>query len=141
MKAKWLVLLFGIAAINMGFSGTKSGENNNTADPSNQASVADGKKMIIAKLTLKPEKVKEFITAAREMIEKSNKESGCTFYQLYQDPYDNSKFVFIEEYKNQAAVDAHFSTEYFKAFGPKIAGLVAAPTEIKIISVAEEVVK
>ena len=93
------------------------------------------------RLTVKPEKVKEFIEAAREMIEKSNKESGCSFYQLYQDPYDNTKFVFVEEYKNQAAVDAHFASDYFKGFSPKIGDLVAAPAEIKIVTVANEVIQ
>ena len=103
--------------------------------------VAKGKMMIVAKLSVKPEKAKNFTAVAKEMIEKSNTESGCSFYQLYQDPYNSSKFVFVEEYKNQAAVDAHFATDYFKAFGPKIADLVSGPAEIKVISVAKEVVK
>ena len=103
-----------------------------------QATTADTKMVIIAKLSVKPEKTKDFIKIAKEIIEKSNKEPGCLSYQLYQDPYDASKFVFVEEYKNQAAVDSHFATEHFKAFGPKIGDLVSAPAEIKVISVAKE---
>jgi len=95
--------------------------------------------MIVAKLTIKAEKVKAFTEAAKEIIEKSNKEPGCKFYQLYQDPYDNTKFVFVEEYKNQAAVDAHFAADYFKAFGPKIKDLVKEPGKIKIVTVGKEV--
>lgn len=97
--------------------------------------------MIVAKLNVKAEKVKAFTEAAKEIIEKSNKEPGCKSYQLYQDPYDNTKFVFVEEYKNQAAVDAHFAADYFKAFGPKIADMVQEPAKIKIISVSKEVMK
>ena len=99
------------------------------------------KKVIIAKVSVKPEKVSDFAEAARGIIEKTNKESGCTFYQLYQNPYDSTKFVFVEEYKNQAAVDAHFSAEYFKAFGPEIGDLVTGPPEIKIVTVSGEVVQ
>ena len=95
--------------------------------------------MIVAKLKVKPEKVKAFTEAAKEMIEKSNKEAGCKSYQLYQDTYNNTSFVFVEEYKNQAAVDAHFASDYFKAFGPKIGDLVAEPAKIKIVTVAKEV--
>ena len=100
--------------------------------------VTDPKMVIIAKVSVKPEKTKDFIAVAKEIIEKSNKEPGCLSYQLYQDPYDASKFVFVEEYKNQAAVDSHFATEHFKAFGPKIGDMVSAPADIKVISVAKE---
>ncbi|OFY49831.1 MAG: hypothetical protein A2X22_00370 [Bacteroidetes bacterium GWF2_49_14] len=97
--------------------------------------------MIIAKVSVKPDKTRVFVAAAREIIEKSNKEAGCSFYQLYQDPYDNSRFVFVEEYRNQAAVDAHFATDHFKGFGAKIGDLVAGPPDIKIITVAAEAKK
>ena len=110
-------------------------------DLSSKLPVNSGKMMIVARLSVKPERTKAFTAAAREMIEKSNQEGGCSFYQLYQDPYNSSKFVFVEEYKNQAAVDAHFATEYFKAFGPKIGDFVSGPPEIKVISVAGEVLK
>jgi quinol monooxygenase YgiN len=36
-------------------------------------------------------------------------------------------------------VDAHFASDYFKAFGPKMVDLVAEPGKIKIITVAKEV--
>jgi len=131
MKTKLSVLLLCIAVISSCTSKRTGGS----------APVADYKMMIIAKLSVKPEKVKDFVAVAKEMIEKSNQESGCSSYQLYQDPYDNSKFVFVEEYKNQAAIDTHFSMEYFKAFGPKIGDFVKGPAEIKIVSVAKEVFK
>ncbi|TAL62185.1 MAG: antibiotic biosynthesis monooxygenase [Bacteroidetes bacterium] len=141
MKAKLLVMLFCAAVVYSSCGGKKSGGSLQVADNQAKASAPEYKMMIIAKLAVKPEKVKVFIDAAREMIEKSNKEGGCSFYQLYQDPYDNSKFVFVEEYKNQAAVDNHFASEYFKGFGPKISDLVAGPAEIKVISVAKEVIQ
>jgi quinol monooxygenase YgiN len=105
------------------------------------APVAESKMMIIANLVIKPEKVKDFTEAAKEIIELSNKEAGCSFYQLYQNPYDNSKFVFVEEYTNQAAVDAHFATEHFNAFGPRIGDMIVGAPEIKIITVGKEVIQ
>jgi quinol monooxygenase YgiN len=141
MKIKLLVLLVSFAVICISFGSKNSHENLQAADTLNKMAVPDYKMMITAKLSVKPDKIKDFIAAAKEIIEKSNKETGCDFYQLYQDPYDNTRFIFIEEYKNQAAVDAHFATDYFNAFGPKISDLVAAPGVIKIISVAKEVKK
>jgi quinol monooxygenase YgiN len=138
MKTKLLVLLFNLALISSSYGIKKTGENASGTSNLIQAPVTDYGMMIIAKLTVKPEKVKAFTEAAKEIIEKSNKESGCKSYQLYQDPYDNTKFVFVEEYKNQAAVDAHFASDYFKAFGPKISDFVVEPGKIKIITVAKE---
>jgi quinol monooxygenase YgiN len=141
MKVKLLVLLFSFAVIFCSCGNKKSADAAQVTGTFITMPDTDYKMMITAKVSVKPEKVKDFIEAAKEMIEKSNKEAGCTFYQLFQDPYDNSKFIFVEEYKNQASVDTHFATDYFGAFGTKIADLVAAPADIKIISVASEVNK
>jgi quinol monooxygenase YgiN len=139
MKAKLLVLLFSLALISSSYGSKKTAENVRDGAKSLQTAVSDYGMMIIAKVSVKPDKVKAFTEAAKDIIAKSNKEPGCKSYQLYQDPYDNTKFVFVEEYKNQAAVDAHFASDYFKAFGPKIADLVAEPAKIKIVTVAKEV--
>jgi quinol monooxygenase YgiN len=141
MKAKLLILLFSLALFSSTYGSKKAGENSKSAGNLTQTTATVYGMMIVAKLTVKPDKVKAFTDAAKEIIEKSNKEAGCKSYQLYQDPYDNTKFVFVEEYNNQAAVDAHFASDYFKAFGPKISDLVAEPAKIKIISIAKEEVK
>jgi quinol monooxygenase YgiN len=141
MKVKLIILLVLVALSFSSCNNKKSAEKSIAATQSVSTAAPEYKMMIVAKLGVKPEKTKEFIEAAREMIEKSNKESGCTFYQLYQDPYDNSKFVFVEEYKNQAAVDAHFATDYFKGFGPKITDFITGPPAIKVISMAKEVIQ
>jgi quinol monooxygenase YgiN len=141
MKTKLLVLVFSLVLISSSYGNKKTGENSLKTGNLIQVPATDYGMMIVAKLTVKPDKVKAFAEAAKEIIEKSNKEAGCKSYQLYQDPYDNTKFVFVEEYKNQAAIDAHFASDYFKAFGPKISDLVVAPAKIKIISVANEVNK
>jgi quinol monooxygenase YgiN len=95
-------------------------------------------KMITAKVFIKSGKETEFITAAKMMIENSNKEEGCLGYMLYQDPYEKTNFIFVEKYKNQAAIDIHFATPYFKEFGTLTADWTSKPMEIKIIDVAGE---
>ena len=141
MKTKLLTLLLLLAVVSVSCGNNKSGENMNTSKTLTAAPSVDYKMMIIAKLSIKPEKIKDFNEVAKEMVEKSNTESGCSFYQLYQDPYDNSKYVVVEEYKNKAAVDAHFASDYFKAFGPKIGDMIIGAPEIKVISVAKEVIQ
>jgi quinol monooxygenase YgiN len=139
MKTKLLVIIFSVALLSTSYGSANTVKNMKNKENPKQSSSDEFGMMIVAKLSVKPEKVKAFTEAAKEMIEKSNKEAGCKSYQLYQDPYNNTSFVFVEEYKNQAAVDAHFASDYFKAFGPKIGDLVAEPAKIKIVTVTKEV--
>lgn len=99
---------------------------------------SDCQKMITAKVFIKPGREADFISAAQQMIENSNKEEGCLEYMLYQDPYETTNFIFVEKYKDQAAIDFHFGTSYFMEFGDLIADMTSKPTEIKILGIIEE---
>jgi len=90
------------------------------------------KKIISAQVFIKPEKVDAFLEATKSLIEKSRAEEGCVSYSLYQDPQDKTKFLFFEEWKNQAAVDFHFDTEHFKKFGETLNDCASAPAVITI---------
>jgi quinol monooxygenase YgiN len=142
MREKLSVLVLGIGILLSSCGNQKKVEKpQDSSIPVAGVPVPAPKMMIVAKISVKPEKADLFIEAAKDIIEKSNAEEGCTFYQLYRDPYDPSKFIFVEEYKDQAAVDFHFAADYFNAFGPKIADYVSGAAEIKVISVGEEVIK
>lgn len=93
------------------------------------------KKIITAQLFVKSEKVSDFLAAARPLIDSSNTEPGCESYTLYQNPYDKTRFIFVEIWKDQVAIDNHFSKPYFKAFGPKTGNWLMQPTEVKIFDV------
>jgi len=97
-----------------------------------------GKKIIGAKLTIKAEKVDEFALAAKAIIAASRAEPGCISYTLYQDPYERTVFFFFEEWKDQAAIDAHFVMPHFKSFGEKMKDLAAGPAGITIYSCPSE---
>jgi quinol monooxygenase YgiN len=71
------------------------------------------------------------------MVENSNKEEGCLSYELFQSPYEKSVFIFVEFYKNQAAIDFHFATPYFTEFGNTIGEMTSKPAEIKIFNGSE----
>jgi quinol monooxygenase YgiN len=141
MRTKLVVLLIGLAVCFGSCNNNKPTEITKAVDATMQTAVEGYKMVIIARLSVKPDKIANFTEAAKDIIEKSNKETGCISYQLFQNPYDNTKFVFVEEYKDQAAVDAHFAADYFAAFGPKIADFITGAPEIKVLSVAKEVAK
>jgi len=74
--------------------------------------------MIVLKvdMLIKPgaeEKCKECI---RILQENSRKEPGCLMYVGHQSTEDPRKFMFYEQYKDQAALEAHRAAPYFKQY-------------------------
>ena len=75
---------------------------------------------IVATIKAKPGMEKEFETVAKELVAKVNaNEPGCTLYAIHHAEAPQT-YVFMERYADQAAVDAHRGTEYFKALGRKM---------------------
>jgi len=71
---------------------------------------------IVAIMTVKPEAVEKILPIFQAIVTGSQEEEGCLFYNLHQDINDSTKFVMLEEWKSQAAIDFHNSTEHYKAF-------------------------
>jgi quinol monooxygenase YgiN len=72
---------------------------------------------VVATIKVKDGQGAEFEKVATELVKKVNEnEKGCLLYQLYQGEEPNT-YVFMERYKDQAAVEEHRGTEYFKTLG------------------------
>lgn len=150
MKTKSLLFVLAFAAIIFACTTPASENKHNEGDSAcakkdsgccKKADTVEYSKIIAAKIYIKPEKVNEFTKMFQGMIDSTLKEPGCTGYQLYQNPYEKTSFLVYENYKNQAAIDAHFAAPYFKSFGDKIGPLTSKATEIVIYDVAGEVKK
>lgn len=124
------VMLLGALAMAMATVGCGGGKQSAQND--------SGKKIIGAKLTIKADKVDEFIASSKTIIAASRAEPGCISYTLYQDPNDRTAFFFFEEWKDQSAIDTHFAMPHFKAFGASIKDLVAGAPAITIYSCPSE---
>ena len=82
---------------------------------------------VTAKLFIAKGKEAEFETLALELAAKVNaNEPGVVTYQLYKSKEDASTYIFLEQYTDQAALDAHGKTDYFLAaqstLGPLLSG-------------------
>ena len=74
--------------------------------------------MIVLKVDMlvKPgaeEKCKEYI---RIMQEHTRKEPGCLLYVGHQSIEDPRRFLFYEQYRDEAALEAHRNAPYFKQY-------------------------
>ena len=86
---------------------------------------------IVATIKVKPGAEKEFEAVAKELVAKVNaNEPGCKLYALHKADGAPSTYVFMERYTDQAAVEAHRQTEYFKALGRKMGDYMDGRPEI-----------
>jgi quinol monooxygenase YgiN len=84
----------------------------------------------IATIKVKPGMEKDFELVAKELVAKVNaNEPGCKLYALHhgEAPFT---YVFMERYVDQAAVEAHRATDYFKALGRKMGEFMDGRAEV-----------
>jgi quinol monooxygenase YgiN len=90
------------------------------------------KKVINARITVKPEAIEQFLSYANLIVLASNLEKGCLVYNLYQEVGNQAGFIFYEEYVDQDAVDFHNSTNHFKTFIGQITNILAEAPLIEV---------
>lgn len=81
---------------------------------------------LISTAHLKPGTRDKCIAPALACIEASRKEAGCVSYDLNFSVSDPDRMVFVEVWKDRAALDQHFTTPHFKAWRAAIADYVVS---------------
>jgi len=90
------------------------------------------KKVINARINVKPEAVNQFLSYANVIVLASNLEKGCMVYKLYQEVGNPASFIFYEEYENQEAIDFHNATNHFKTFIGQITDILDGSPAIEV---------
>lgn len=75
---------------------------------------------LIAEDFIQEDKVEVVLPFYKELIEKTRLEIGCISYDLHQDIKHPGHFIFIEEWVDRAALDAHVESEHFQRLVPQI---------------------
>ncbi|MBU3823853.1 MAG: antibiotic biosynthesis monooxygenase [Candidatus Oceanisphaera merdipullorum] len=75
---------------------------------------------VIAQDFIKLDCIEDVMPLYRELVEKTKEESRCISYDLFINQKDLGHFIFIEEWPDRAALDAHCDTEHFKRLVPLI---------------------
>ena len=77
---------------------------------------------IVASITVKPEFKEEVLKAIQKVVSATRKEPGNIFYDVFEDVNNPLKFVFIETWKSQAAIDSHKKSAHFNEFVKAVEG-------------------
>ncbi|MBZ5648724.1 MAG: antibiotic biosynthesis monooxygenase [Acidobacteriia bacterium] len=74
--------------------------------------------MIVLAVTWKahPGKEDEVVRAFSNLQTESRKEPGCVLYIVHRGHEDRSLFLVYEQYKDEAALEAHRATVHFKQY-------------------------
>jgi quinol monooxygenase YgiN len=71
--------------------------------------------LIYASYRLQPDDVEAFQSVASSMAAAATVRDGCAFLDVTQDIGDPTTFRMVEGWRDQAALDAHLSSEAFQA--------------------------
>lgn len=79
---------------------------------------------VVARNTIKADKVQEFLKLAQELSIETNKEDGCIEYKLLKDTKVENTFAFVEKWETMEHLEAHFEAQHFKRIVPQFADLI-----------------
>ena len=85
---------------------------------------------VIARHRARPDTVDEVRQILLSLIEPSRAEPGCLKYELLQNADDPADFTFVETFASDGALKVHASAPYIAGLAPKLAELVARPSEV-----------
>lgn len=75
---------------------------------------------VIAEDFIKEDAIEIVLPLYQELVTATKQEPLCISYDLYVDERDSGHFIFIEEWPDKAALDAHCNSEHFRRLVPMI---------------------
>ncbi|KAM9862829.1 putative quinol monooxygenase [Leucobacter sp. BZR 635] len=82
---------------------------------------------VIAQDFIRPDAIETVLPLYRELVELTRQEPLNISYELFIDEEQPGHFIFVEEWPDRAALDAHCETEHFKRLVPQIDAFQAEP--------------
>ena len=90
---------------------------------------------IVAKISAKPGKRDELVTALQAMLDHVENETGTLVYILHKDTGNDDDLWFYEQYESQEAFQAHSTSDAMKALGAAVRDLAAARPDLTVLEV------
>ncbi|MDQ0246283.1 quinol monooxygenase YgiN [Bacillus fengqiuensis] len=88
--------------------------------------------IIHAYLKIDPTQRTEFLELAKQVMGPSQAEEGNISYDFYQNPEQPNQFVFVEKWKDHAAIQQHEETAHFKKFVSDVEQYLVEPLHAEL---------
>jgi quinol monooxygenase YgiN len=87
---------------------------------------------VIAKIPVQPEKKEDALEAVKTLMTHVSQEEGTLLYTVNINDQDPNTLVFIEQYRDMEALNAHGASPHFKEFMKQSKEFAAGKPEINI---------
>ena len=88
--------------------------------------VSTSRLYVIANIRAQPEHIDTVREVLTGYVEPTRAEAGCFVYDLFQNRSDAAHFTFVEEWADEASLDAHSKSAHITAGRARLKGLAAA---------------
>ena len=86
---------------------------------------------VVARASVRPEKLNETLEALTELVAATRAEPGCVKYELLRNIAEPHDLTFVEEWADAESLEAHFATDHFRAVAARAEELLTAPPDIR----------
>ncbi|MEG3436939.1 putative quinol monooxygenase [Pannus brasiliensis CCIBt3594] len=76
--------------------------------------MSDSKLYVIARVIASIDRIEETRELMVSLLEPTRRENGCIRYDLFQNRENPAEFTFIEEWQDQASLDAHLASPHIR---------------------------
>ncbi len=88
--------------------------------------------VVIGKVTVRPDAVDGALEVSLEHVRRSRTEPGCLLHSVHRDVEDANTLVFLEQWEDDAALQAHFAVPESHAFVTALSELAAEPPSMDL---------
>jgi len=92
--------------------------------------------VVTGRMRIAAEDRERFAEVATEMCARSREDAGCIGYRVYDDLEQDGRYVIVEEWADDAALQAHFTQPHTGAFLGALGPLLAEPADALFHEVA-----
>ena len=88
--------------------------------------------IVTGSVVVRPDDLEQAVEISLAHVRRSRTEPGCLLHSVHHDVEDPNRLVFLEQWADRAALDAHFAVPESGAFVAALSALAAAPPAMEI---------
>jgi quinol monooxygenase YgiN len=92
--------------------------------------------VVTGRMRIAPENRERYVAVTTEMCSRSREEDGCHGYRVYADLEQDDRYVIVEEWADDAALQRHFAEPHTRTFLSALFPLLAEPADALFHTVA-----
>ena len=91
--------------------------------------------VVLGDVRVQAERFDEALRISREHVERSRAEPGCISHDVFVDPHEPDRLMFVERWADRAALDVHFAVPESGDFARALGGMASEPPHMQILPI------